>query len=739
MRDRSMSAMQRLRQIAITWLLGFASLAVGPAAILSAQAQDRPARGYAIALHVSTSKAPATGPEEAYAIVTFVKQRVAAINAAGGIHGRPVELVIYDDKTEAERTVRNVADMLKRPNLIAMIGVWNSTRGSKVVARVGESGLPWISEMSVESLFAPYPNVYTLTHSVLDEQQVFKSFVADRFQRVAFVGNPNDLYTSDYYRYLADMPEGTQLVTTNWLKSAIADRPQAVEAVIADLKAASPDLLFLSIGSKQGAQLLARLAKAGINVPVFIALGSVNGVTAEQVAQSYRAALYEIAEGGIANLNNERLEQLMRRPGSLGRKHAYAPYSVGYGARYADLVSLIVVGARRSANPDAGSVRHAVAAHLAQLQEGRQVFRGTAQDWSFSNRRASSERSLIVWRPPGKSTSLLAPTQYVRRNGKIVQVPVLYMHLDMNRIDRIDSNDRSFEAEFFFTIRSDTYLSIGAIEFTNALRGPMGQPLINIREVHVDPKDATQRSWSRIYKVNGRFAFDPDLRKYPFDNQVLSVSFQPSSTRAAFLIQPPADEIRNKAFSIDGWTMLSHYVGTSEQLIRSVEGATSEQRVLPYYNFNYTWVMRRQVIDYVLRVIVPLAFIMIVAYLANFIPNTQFESIIAIQVTALLSAIALYLALNQPAADDATLSDMIFVTTYATISVMIALSIFQVNPLLTRARFLRRLVKLVQIVVVPIVATVAMGQILASAYDFDSLSDALRAGFNQLTRQTPGA
>jgi len=55
-----------------------------------------------------------------------------------------------------------------------------------------------------------------------------------------------------------------------------------------------------------------------------------------------------------------------------------------------------------------------------------------------------------------------------------------------------------------------------------------------------------------------------------------------------------------------------------------------------------------------------------------FIPRIEFNATIAIQVTALLSAIALYFSLNQPQADDATLSDLIFVGSYASIALMIA-------------------------------------------------------------------
>ncbi|MEO0728758.1 MAG: hypothetical protein AAFY64_00065, partial [Pseudomonadota bacterium] len=57
----------------------------------------------------------------------------------------------------------------------------------------------------------------------------------------------------------------------------------------------------------------------------------------------------------------------------------------------------------------------------------------------------------------------------------------------------------------------------------------------------------------------------------------------------------------------------------------------------------------------------------------------RFDSSMGIQVTALLSAIALYLALPKVDTEQATLSDKIFMLTYAAVSIMIGLSIVKDN------------------------------------------------------------
>ena len=686
-----------------------------------------------IAVHLGSNAPPATGPEEVGAIREFVERRVELLNEAGGIGGHPVRVTFYDDLSSAQRTLANVDHALSDPRVVAMIGIWSSTRGSAVVDRIGLSRMPFISEMSVETLFESYPNVYTLTRSVADEQTAFKAFAEDGYRKVAFVGRSDDLYTVAYHAQLMTGGGASVPVSTSWIDGDISESPLEVDKAIEAIRGADADLVFLSVGSKRGAAFLERMTAAGLSLPVFVALGWINGMLAEPGGTAYGGSIYEIAEGGIANLNNERLEQLMRRPDGVQARRKYSAYAIGYGARYADLVALVVEAARSARSSDPAVMRKAIAAELAGLGEGQRVWRGWAQDWSFTRERASSERSLLIWRPAGETGSLLAPIQYVRAGREIARVPVLYVHLDMMRIYRVDSNDKSFEAEFFFTLRADREVPIGSIEFTNAYHGPgNAAPLINVREVHQDRAGSFVAAGSRIYKVSGRFMFEPDLRKYPFDSQVFSISFQPVKTSQAFFIQPPAEAVRRQDFTVDGWRIESHYVGTNELIIRSVAGPMSEERIIPYYNFNYTWVMKRQVIDYMLRVVVPLSFIIIVAYLAIFIPRSEFEAIIAIQVTALLSAIALYLALNQPSADDATLSDKIFVVAYATISVMIALSICEVNETLSRSRALMGVVHVVQTYLVPAAALGLIGYVLISASSDDTVLDVLGDSWRRL-------
>ncbi|MCH9807179.1 MAG: ABC transporter substrate-binding protein [Alphaproteobacteria bacterium] len=715
---------------------------------------------YTIAVHLSSDGTR----REPQAIRDFVRHRVAEINTAGGVLGRRLKVKFYDDHDNATETIANVRNTLADPRLIAVLGLWSSSRGSQVVDSIGKAGVPFISEMSVESLFKQYPTVYSLAHSVREEVDVFLALAAKkRITRIAYAGFANDLFTNSYLSHLIEARDGPGIVSTFWETDAtvVADYDRAIDRLVAE----RAEMVVLAMGSKLGARFLSRMAKRGVRLPVFISYGSIaSALKSGEGAERFGGTLFELSTGGVANLNNERTKRLARELGiELGGAGAGEATSalalgareLGYGARYADLVQLVAEAAAGgnltnaggglaggglaggaqawtgATNDDIPAVRARITSGLGQLREGRRYWEGRAQYWTFNDDRATSERTTLLWRIPGQTKPVLHPAQFIRIDGRLKDVPVLYLHLDMVRMFEVDTNERRFDAEFYLTLRSHAKLDISAIDFTNAFRSNTAVKSIRWREVATYYDDVGQGLGPRrIYHVTGRFAFKPDLSKYPFDEQLVTISFQSSGTDKAFILQPPGEDVRRKSFDVEDWKLVSHYVGTTDRIITSVRGRQLEEHVIPYYNFNYTWVMRREVMDYLVRVVVPLAFILIVAYLAAFIPRHEFNATVAIQVTALLSAIALYFALNQPNSDEVTLSDKIFVCAYAIVSLMIALSIFEVRETRNERDSSRgpelTMLRGAQIYAVPVLTLAAIGWIIASAATDRSIAEGIR-------------
>jgi hypothetical protein len=122
--------------------------------------------------------------------------------------------------------------------------------------------------------------------------------------------------------------------------------------------------------------------------------------------------------------------------------------------------------------------------------------------------------------------------------------------------------------------------------------------------------------------------------------------------------------------------------------------------------------MAREATDYYLRVLIPLAFILTVAYLSIFIPQSHIEAIITLQVTALLAAVALYLSLPQVDSDTATVSDRLFVLAYMMVSFMILISIMRINVRTRSWRLVNNGLLVAHTVVIPILVILTVGMLL---------------------------
>jgi hypothetical protein len=92
-------------------------------------------------------------------------------------------------------------------------------------------------------------------------------------------------------------------------------------------------------------------------------------------------------------------------------------------------------------------------------------------------------------------------------------------------------------------------------------------------------------------------------------------------------VQPPPGHLRDQQVRGDGWSPRSQYVGYDEDFVPMVDAFTHAPSMVPFYKASFVWLMKRQATDYYLRVVVPLVFILIVAYLSIFIPYSHFERI----------------------------------------------------------------------------------------------------------------
>lgn len=341
---------------------------------------------------------------------------------------------------------------------------------------------------------------------------------------------------------------------------------------------------------------------------------------------------------------------------------------------------------------------------------GKGAYKGTLQNWSFDPEwRTANRRTFAVIWPQSIGRKQLSPVQFARvkdreEAGKLLrEVDTLYADVDLVRLYGVDDNTKSFNADFYLSMRASENATFENLELTNAFIDPRtGGRQVLVETVHAGGPSDVYPAEMRIYRVSGKFRFRPNHANYPFDAQLFSIDIQPKSGKKPFIVQPPPLELRDQELVADGWHQRGQYVGYSAEFVPLVDAFTHEPSVAPFYTASFTWKLKRETTDYFLRVVVPLTFILIVAYFSIFIPQSHLEAIVTIQITALLSAVALYLSLPSLDTETATISDRIFVFDYMMVSFMIMISVLRINQRLSKQIWLDRTLSFLHVVVVPL-------------------------------------
>lgn len=685
-------------------------------------------------------------PGDIPAIRAIAARERDRINAQGGVAGHRLDLRFMDDARTNARAIANVKQALTDPTSIAFVGLSNSERAKAVFdstgADIAASRIPFLSSISLNSIFKDAPNVFTTRASQDDERlPVLAQFVTrSGFQRPAFVGLKDALFSTALGDGLKKVLGAQTIVADHRMKLTDGNlAPVDISAVVADLKSKSPDILFLSVGGARNGEVIAALNAASVAPPIFLT-GRIAGVPKE-IADAYPADFYELVWDRLPDVYNDRLMKRLAvaAPDDWvfeGAKIPAAPgwakgtckerpvveiadpltdenlRAIGIGTQYADMIALIAAAARTAdRNATLAQLRAHITSQLTTTYaSGRGAFQGAFENWSFvPETRTATRTPFIVQRTPGLGRSQLAPLQFARlRDEALRSIGTQYLDIDLIRIFAVNDAEKSFFAEFYLSIREDgREASIDLLEFSNAFLNPQtNDRQLTVRVLSPGGKSEAYPDDMKIYHVSGRFLFEPKLQTYPFDTQRFAIEIRPKKGDAPFIVQPPPQLLRDQAVAADGWEPRMQFVSYDEDFVSTVDAKSHRPSVVPFYKASFVWLMSRQTNDYYLRVVVPLLFILIVAYLSVFIPLSHFEAIVTIQVTALLSAVALYLSLPTIDSDTTTLSDRIFLFNYMAVSLMIGISVARINQRVMGRPWLERTLGTLHMTLVPLLTAV---------------------------------
>ena len=248
-------------------------IAAGAAATLLAPwVRSRASAGWLIG-----QSAPQTGVLAASNAETTAGARLyfARLNAHGGVHGRPIDLVSMDDGQDPKRTAANTQALLDQGALaLAMFRTTPSVEAALPLVR--KAGAAFIGSQVGPSLL--YENSQTLVFntraSYHDEvARAVKFFTQLGLARVAALV-ASDAFGQDVLQGLKRAMAGAQgeLVAQATFDNRSAD----VKAQVQTLRAAAPQVVILVANAKASAEFI-KASKAGGLSPTFVSLSNTSG------------------------------------------------------------------------------------------------------------------------------------------------------------------------------------------------------------------------------------------------------------------------------------------------------------------------------------------------------------------------------------------------------------------------------------------------------------------------------
>lgn len=235
---------------------------------------------------------------------------------------------------------------------------------------------------------------------------------------------------------------------------------------------------------------------------------------------------------------------------------------------------------------------------------------------------------------------------------------IVYVGIDINEFNNVDIDvEHTFLVDFYLWFRYNGDLDLDHVMFDNSVETiALDEPMIS--------KELGETSY-RLFRIRDTFTNAFNLSKYPFDKQELSIHLRHNLV-----------ERKNLIFVVD--TLGLGDVTTRRTILESLERAHAfdtvndwqptngffyadsvhdyttrgnptqfgEKSDIEHSRFNASIEVKRDVIRFTAKTMLPVLCIIVLAYLGLFLPNREFETITSIMTGTVLSVVFFHVDLS---------------------------------------------------------------------------------------------
>ncbi|NEO77027.1 ABC transporter substrate-binding protein [Moorena sp. SIO4G3] len=639
-----------------------------------------------IAIAAPLSNASESAQRSGRAMVDGAELYINQVNKAGGVKGKKLKLEVYDDQGNPD-VAQQVAQKIAQSNAIAVIGHYSSGVSTAAGEVYQDHKIPAVTGSATADGVTQSNTWYFRT---IFSNSAQGTFIANYIQKILGSSNISLVYSpSTYGLTLGKTVEERfrQLggeVVSKWVLGDDID--QAIETIYQDLLALKnsgkdPGVIVMTANRNQVAGLIAKMKSSGMDFPIFggdslaeISLGQRFEDSPEETNEPgfFTNGIYAIAPI-IFDISDDGGQQFRN---DFEKKYKQAP---GWVATcYYDAAKAIVEAIKRSdiTWDDLPKDRLMLKESLATINSQETAFKGATRKIYFDyygnavapvfvgifDRRnfisAFNQLQIIPdLRAVANLDEQLDSGEILKvGNNYMVKTHIVYTGMDINEISHIDEKTSSYLVDFFLWFRYQGDIPADQIEFTNygIERLDSGEKLTLKEPIDTDLNDGINY---KVYRVKGDFHEKFDFHDYPFDHQTLSARFRHLNlTRDKLIYVVDFVGMRDTTTEevLKNWERARVFQQITDW---SVENATFFQDTvindstlgnrrfidtdsdIEYSRFNVVIKIKRDLVSFSIKNLLPLLFFVVVGYLFMFLP---FDHMSVEAVSGLLLAIVFY-------------------------------------------------------------------------------------------------
>ncbi len=701
--------------VAIIGMVGLAALAFSQISALSASSE---------AWHVAvvgpmSGKNQAKGQEMVQGVSLYIDQ----INAQGGINGKPVRLLPpYDDQNDPD-LARQAAEKIAAESQALVVFGHRSTEASVAGGAIyQEYGVPAISGSEAETEGNDW---YFRTTSSNQDQAIF---LANYVRRILGQETVSIIFDQDTYgTSIAENFEYTFQglggeIKFKWsFDTQTGDlEAQIDEIVTALLKARNdnPGMLFMSTHGNEAVKIVTALRRKGLKYAIIgtdslgtPAMGEKFATYPEEQSQpgylsdgiyAVTDVLFDVGGEEAAQFKNYFIKAYGEDPGSRAATYYNAAIAAFHAMEQADLQ-----GDSINLAADRLKIRNQLLAlnNLNNIATGiggpvffddhgdvvKAMSMGIFDHQKFISALTQLKPITDLNRIPDLNAELAAGRVHVVNGEYMLQTNVVYAGMDINEISNLDIKNSSYTVDFYLWFRYRGDFEPDNIEFIN-IKGKtnLGEPIIH---------DVIDGVTHKLYRIKTEFIGDFSFYDYPFDEQDVEIKFRHiSMTRDQLLYVVDVVGIRETASqdilakfdraqvldSIDTWeaTTVKFFQDSlhNESTLGSPHFFDTVSDI-EYSRFNANIGLKRDVLSFTIKNLLPLFAIIILAYIAALLAPAQFAITNAILRGSLLTVAFFHIKLSNdlPGIGYTVALDYVFYMMYVLIVLLLILTVLSHN------------------------------------------------------------